>query len=101
MRIASQLCQALECIHAHRIVHADIKPENILCVPGTVDSGFDAVLIKLVDFGSSIIIAGTLGDAEEPFRATYVQSSEFPAFHACNHVPKAHLPFTASHHRTP
>jgi serine/threonine protein kinase len=42
-RIASQICEALECLRAHGIVHRDLKPENLmLCEDGTV---------RLFDFG--------------------------------------------------
>jgi serine/threonine-protein kinase len=49
MRIALQVCEALEHIHSRGVVHRDLKPENIM-----VD-GNDCV--KLIDFG----IAGLAG----------------------------------------
>ena len=42
LRIAHQLCSALEHAHAHGIVHRDLKPENVIVVEGRA---------KLMDFG--------------------------------------------------
>jgi eukaryotic-like serine/threonine-protein kinase len=43
VRIALQICGALDYIHSHGVVHRDLKPENIM-----VDA---ADRIKLIDFG--------------------------------------------------
>jgi serine/threonine-protein kinase len=44
--IARQLCETLEHLHAHRIIHRDVKPENLI-----VDA---AGRIKLFDFGIAL-----------------------------------------------
>lgn len=41
--IAKQLVRALHYLHSHRIIHRDMKPQNILIGPGSV--------VKLCDFG--------------------------------------------------
>jgi serine/threonine protein phosphatase PrpC len=42
-RIASRICEALEYMHNHDVVHRDLKPQNImLCTDGT---------IRIMDFG--------------------------------------------------
>jgi serine/threonine protein kinase len=45
--LAGQLLLALQCLQLARVIHCDVKPENILI------SSTQAVQIKLVDFGSA------------------------------------------------
>jgi dual specificity tyrosine-phosphorylation-regulated kinase 2/3/4 len=47
-RVARQILKALAFIHSHGIVHCDMKPENILLVPGT-----KAIEVRIIDFGSA------------------------------------------------
>jgi serine/threonine protein kinase len=46
IRIACQICDALEFAHENHVVHRDVKPANIVVVPRG-----DQPLVKLVDFG--------------------------------------------------
>ncbi len=52
--IAKQVCQALQCAHAHGIVHRDLKPSNVMIVrsPGLPES------IKIIDFGLAKLMPG-------------------------------------------
>lgn len=46
--IVNYMCQILEGVqymHRKRIIHLDLKPENIVCVNST------GMLIKIIDFG--------------------------------------------------
>ena len=56
-RYTGQLLSALSHLRAHGIVHADIKPDNIL-----VNSDFSSV--KLCDFGSAFFVTDV--DAKDP-----------------------------------
>ena len=49
VRIARQVCAALEHAHAHGIVHRDLKPENVLLASDST--------AKLTDFGLALSIA--------------------------------------------
>jgi serine/threonine-protein kinase len=54
--IASRVCEALEYLHAHQVVHRDLKPQNIMmCEDGSV---------RLMDFG--------IAKAERARRLTWV-----------------------------
>jgi serine/threonine-protein kinase len=51
--IAIKTAEALAAAHAHRVVHRDVKPENIM-VTATVDG---RALVKVVDFGIAKLVA--------------------------------------------
>ena len=56
VRFAVQALRGLRRAHAARIVHRDLKPENLLLVRGDDDE----LLVKIVDFGLSKLIAARL-----------------------------------------
>ncbi|KAF9960309.1 hypothetical protein BGZ65_012527, partial [Modicella reniformis] len=59
-RFCTQLLQSLELLSKHRVVHCDLKPENVLLKHPTKSS------IKVIDFGSSCL------ENEKVY--TYIQS---------------------------
>ena len=71
-QIIRQLLVALDFIHSQGVIHADIKPENILLsAPASQRRSLHQVDIRLVDFGSSCYITDTL--------TTYIQSKAYRA----------------------
>ncbi|MGH2536792.1 MAG: serine/threonine-protein kinase [Candidatus Promineifilaceae bacterium] len=61
VRLAGQVCAALQHAHARGIVHRDLKPENVLVLPGQPaegDSGPIGATIKLADFGLARLAGG-------------------------------------------
>jgi serine/threonine-protein kinase len=50
--IIEQLCRALDAVHTAGVVHRDVKPDNVLIVPGGTQ------LVKLVDFSVSSYESG-------------------------------------------
>lgn len=45
--IFTQIAEAMQCLHQHRYIHFDLKPENI-----TVHNIYDKLCVKLIDAGS-------------------------------------------------
>ncbi|KAJ1418813.1 kinase-like domain-containing protein, partial [Ochromonadaceae sp. CCMP2298] len=64
-RITKQVLEALVFIHSLRLIHCDIKPENI------VIKSFSRCEVKLIDFGSSCFASDHL--------TTYIQSRSYRA----------------------
>lgn len=64
-RITLQLLRALEYIHGLWLIHADLKPENVLV------KSYSRCLVKLIDFGSSCFVDDRL--------SAYVQSRSYRA----------------------
>ena len=66
---SAQILSALVCLDDAKIVHCDVKPENILLSPRPGDDG--ASVVKLIDFGSACV--------EGRSTQTYVQSRFYRA----------------------
>ena len=66
LRVVLQVAQALEAAQAHRLIHRDIKPGNVMAVTNRV-GGLD---VKLIDFG---LATGTGTEALDAARITRTQ----------------------------
>ena len=60
--IGMQICAGLSVAHDAGIIHKDIKPENVILVPGRDDEGRETEIAKVCDFG--IAETRAAGDAE-------------------------------------
>jgi len=49
--LAIRICQILDFIHSHKIVHCDLKPQNFLVLPAVKSKTESHSGIKLMDFG--------------------------------------------------
>ncbi|HMG55300.1 MAG TPA: serine/threonine-protein kinase, partial [Kofleriaceae bacterium] len=59
LRLAQQICAALDTAHGHGIVHRDLKPANIFLVSGPGVAGGER--IKILDFGIAKLSTGDPG----------------------------------------
>jgi len=69
LSIIKQLFQAIEFIHKNKIIHCDIKPENILFKKNTQN-------IIICDFGLSQKIESTFVEYIYPIQSTYYRAPE-------------------------
>lgn len=59
LRLAIQVCHAIQHAHQKGTIHRDLKPSNILVAPGSHD---DEPLAKVIDFGIAKAVTPTVGE---------------------------------------
>lgn len=64
--ILTQVCAGLQAAHSHKVIHRDLKPDNIFLIPGSLGEE----LVKILDFG----IARVIQDTEATTQLTAVGS---------------------------
>ena len=67
VKLTSQVCAGLAHAHQKNIVHKDIKPENLVIVPGHDDDGQPMEVVKVCDFG---IAQGAVQEETRRFQGT-------------------------------
>ncbi len=74
--LLADLLDAMEVLAAANVVHADVKPENVLLVPDSGPTGTAGLHLKLIDFGSAVI---TTEQGEDAKPSHYHQSRFYRA----------------------
>ncbi|MBS2016310.1 MAG: serine/threonine protein kinase [Deltaproteobacteria bacterium] len=62
VKLMLQVCAGLLHVHARALVHRDIKPDNLLVLPGMDDDGEPIEQVKVCDFG--IAVGGSQANAK-------------------------------------
>lgn len=62
LKLMMQVCAGLLHVHARALVHRDIKPDNLLVLPGMDDDGEPIEQVKVCDFG--IAVGGSQANAK-------------------------------------
>ncbi|WP_428262194.1 protein kinase domain-containing protein [Haliangium sp.] len=85
--LARQIADALGAVHQSRIVHCDLKPDNILLVPDMVANGGER--IKLLDFGIARLLSELDGDHAGPAQVMgtppYMAPEQWRGIHRVDH----------------
>jgi len=61
--VVLQVADALDFSHSHHVVHADVKPDNILCINEPTSRG-NEWSVKLLDFGMANLHSAERGETE-------------------------------------
>jgi serine/threonine protein kinase len=81
IKIASQVCEALEAAHKSNIVHKDLKPDNIF-----IHSKDSIEIVKVLDFGIAEIIGKPSTDNQEDF-STLAGTPHYMSPEQCQNDP--------------
>lgn len=79
----SQILNALAVLRDARIIHCDLKPENVLL------RGLDSGEIKVIDFGSACFANRTVYSY---IQSRFYRSPEVRCYPPCCHLPDAVCP---------
>ncbi|MBY0550398.1 MAG: protein kinase [Candidatus Obscuribacterales bacterium] len=80
LRVAHGVAMALSTLDSHGVVHRDLKPDNIMLVPGTGD----AFGVKVLDFGlSALVNKGSVNDSYKTESGTMLGSVHYIAPELC------------------
>lgn len=58
MPVFLQICQAMEYAHHNDVLHRDLKPDNVILLPGQVETTGSGT-VKVVDFGLAKLLDGS------------------------------------------
>ena len=53
-----QLVSAVNYVHKQGVIHRDLKPDNILIDQKETDEAGERINVRLIDFGTSILVKG-------------------------------------------
>ena len=91
MALARQVVDALHHLHAHKVVHGDVKLNNFMVQPATgggVAAASDAPRVVLTDFGCAVQLGSGPADMDDDFEVHAAEATNFAFGNPAHQAPE-------------
>ncbi len=88
LAIARQVIDSLHHLHAHKVVHGDVKLNNFLVLPAAGGAVAGAPRVVLADFGCAVQHGTGPADIDDAFRVHATQATNFSLGNPAHQAPE-------------